>query len=59
MNLISCNSCGVVFDKNKLYFPKRNDNGTINHDDQFVWDGNEYIAYVWCPVCNTSIREKE
>lgn len=57
MNLISCDDCGVVLDKDKLCFPEtiyedgRVDEryGAYNNDTGF-WE-----AYVPCPVCKSEI----
>jgi hypothetical protein len=61
MNLISCDNCGVVLDANKLGFPAESrkylDNGTVDTDN-FIWDGDEHIAFVKCPVCNEKITKE-
>ena len=58
MNLISCNSCGVVLDKSKLEFPwtfSRED-GSID-DSKAGWNGRDYVPKTKCPVCNGEILE--
>lgn len=52
MNLTSCDECGVVFDRDKIEFPVREygDDGEVA--DNFTWDGDKFIAFVKCPVCN-------
>ena len=58
MNLTSCDSCGVVIDKDKLYFSSvpEKDDGTIDeryaayNQDTGLWE-----AFVPCPVCNSEI----
>lgn len=58
MKLISCGSCGVMLDADRLDFPcgdrLYNDNGTIN-DDRAKWDGQDYMGVVECPVCHHDI----
>jgi len=58
MNLISCEECGVVIDVGRLYFPHDiyKDDGTIG-DDLAVWDGEDYVAYLPCPVCNSPVTK--
>lgn len=61
MDLISCNNCGVILDKDKLKFP-------IDVWDKFmdcvdlnkaVWNGNEYVPFVKCPVCKGVIYQND
>jgi len=61
MEIVSCNSCGVVLDKYKLdfpyiYFP----DGTVNHNAA-RWDDEEeaYVSIVDCPVCGGEITTSE
>lgn len=60
MNLISCNNCGIVLDKDRLDFPE-----DIKLEDRSIdssratWTGEEYFAYIRCPVCNNSIIDYE
>lgn len=58
MNLISCDNCGVVLDKNKLKFPEdiSDDEGIVG-SHLAVWTGDKYVAYVNCPLCNSPILE--
>ena len=59
MDLISCPSCAVVLDKNKIYFPDVYDHDTQEIiDGNSEWDGDCFIAVVDCPVCGAKIREK-
>jgi len=59
MNLTSCEECGVVLNRDFLYFPDTHD-----HDSQEMimenveWDGEDYVAIIECPVCGHNIREK-
>lgn len=59
MNLISCEGCGVVMDKDKLHFATSmyGEDG-IDHTVA-AWNGREFSAFVPCPVCGDSIFEKE
>jgi len=58
MNLISCDGCGVILDKDKLNFPDDiwDDMGCI---DQRYGDYNQktkdFEAYLRCPVCDHQI----
>lgn len=61
MKLISCSSCGVVLDADKLNFEfgERlwNDDGSVNEDKAYS-DHNGYIkSKVACPVCSEYINE--
>jgi hypothetical protein len=58
MELISCDSCGTVFDMDKLRFPKNiyNFNGEIEMN-KAAWDGENYVAKIGCPVCQSDILE--
>ena len=57
MNIISCGTCGVLLDKNKLKFPE------ISYDEDAsestMWNGYEWVAKVLCPVCGADIPEEE
>jgi len=61
MNLVSCDECGVVLDKDKLSFPLRfyDENNEVD-SNKAEWDsGNrEFVAVVKCPVCQSNVREK-
>ena len=56
MKIQSCEECGVIVDIDRLFFPYHIylDDGTIS-DELAVWDGEEYKAYIPCPVCNSPI----
>lgn len=59
MNLISCNKCGVVLDKNKIVFPpiydKKTDEVCVNNAK---WDSDKgYRAFIFCPVCSEPILD--
>ena len=56
MNLISCDECGVVLDKDKLQFPCdiEGEGGAVD-SDKAAWNGEEYVPKVACPVCNDDI----
>ena len=58
MNLISCDNCAVVFDKDKLEFT----DDVCNSDDSFdltkaCYNGcrGEWMSYVPCPCCGHEI----
>jgi hypothetical protein len=58
MNLTSCDNCGTVLDKDKLKFAKDlfGDDYDVNHDVA-MWDGEDYVAFVDCPVCGEHITQ--
>jgi len=61
MEIVSCNSCGVVLDKYKLDFPCIYlPDGTVNQDAA-RWDDEEeaYVSIVDCPVCGCEITTSE
>jgi len=54
LRLTSC-TCGVVLDKNMLNFPKiYNTEGKIIKENA-IFDGDQYISAVYCPVCGAMI----
>lgn len=60
MNLLSCENCGVVLDKDVLNFAedfyiKDEWGGWVVDHDLAAWDGNTYVAKVPCPVCSVEI----
>ena len=58
MNLISCEWCGVVLDKNHLEFPDAYEEFG-NADPNAVWDGEKHVSTIECPVCKTRIMEEK
>jgi len=58
MNLISCDSCAVILDKDKLHFAEDiyDDNGSVN-DNVAAYNSYSrcYEAFVKCPVCEEPI----
>jgi hypothetical protein len=62
MNLISCNECGVVLDKDKISFPFGfyKDDGEVDND-KAEWDSSErkFVAVIPCPVCKENVRENQ
>lgn len=61
MNLISCDGCGTVIDKNKLNFPSedylRDSDGSLDLD-RCAWNGNKYVPMVKCRVCSEIILKE-
>lgn len=58
MNLISCDNCGVVLDKDKLKFPKDVYlEGDCLDLTKCAWDGNDYVPCTPCPVCREPVLE--
>ncbi len=55
MNLVSCN-CGVVIDVNKRPFPDDiYADGEGIDETKAVWDGDNFVPVIRCPVCNELI----
>ena len=60
MNLISCDGCGTVFDKDKLKFPddvwtSDSYGGQTVAGSKTLWTGERYEAFCDCPVCREPI----
>ena len=52
MNLISCNLCGVVLNKDQLDFPQIWEERTGELiEGTYEWNGVQNVAVVPCPVC--------
>lgn len=59
MNLASCDNCGVVLDKDKLGFPEDiRDYDYCVDESKAVWDGDNWVAFTKCPVCEHQILQK-
>jgi len=60
MNLVSCDNCGIVLDKDRIKFPETYDYnpGDVTGENAF-WNGEEYVPCIPCPVCAEPIKEKE
>ena len=58
MNLISCDNCGVVLDADKCIFPEDIcfEDGSIN-EDLAIWNGEDYVLKIKCPVCGKDITK--
>jgi len=56
INLVSCDNCGVVLDASKLDFPDDiyRDDGGID-TGKATWDGDDYVPFVKCPVCQSKV----
>ena len=59
MNLTSCDGCGVVLDKNRLYFPDEIYTEEGVDESKGMYNGREYVPFVECPVCDHKIPERE
>ena len=59
MNLVSCASCGVVLDKNKISFPDIDCLYLSGDCRDAAWNGRDWTAKVPCPVCRGDILEEE
>jgi ribosomal protein S27E len=57
MNLIACDSCGVVLDAEKLPFPEDYYNSDRSDRQKYQWcfKRSERVPYVACPVCQGDI----
>jgi len=59
MKLISCDTCGVVLDRNKLKFPNIYDDVDYYVKSELaVWDDEQFKAITKCPVCKGDIMEE-
>lgn len=57
MNLVSCDSCAVVLNKDKMDEPPdlyAKETGCLN-EEFWGWDGEEYQRIINCPVCKATI----
>jgi hypothetical protein len=65
MNLISCCHCGVVLNKDNITFADDlldepefdSDEYEEWHQENFVWDGDEFVCCTKCPVCGEKVRK--
>lgn len=59
MELISCDSCGIVLDAKKLSFPKDiyDDDGNVDAS-KGIWVHRDYFPYVSCPHCSCPIPKE-
>jgi hypothetical protein len=58
MNLISCNGCAVVLDKDKLKFPKDvflEDDSIDPRYGQYNQDTGYMEVYIPCPICGEEV----
>ena len=61
MNLISCDSCAVVLDRNKMAFEgvKTHDEEGQAIDENTVWvDGPGFVPVLPCPNCSQKIDDQ-
>ena len=59
MKLISCSSCAVILDSDKILWPDIYlDDGCINEQNA-VYYLDEYRPFVFCPVCNKKLISEE
>jgi hypothetical protein len=57
LNLICCENCGIVLNKEVLKFPDPClPDGTID-DTKAMWNGDGHVAFILCPVCKARILE--
>lgn len=62
MKLISCDSCAVMLDADKLAFPENiwTDEGCIDPDKgDYSQEHKEYLPYVRCPVCHERVFKEQ
>lgn len=54
MNLVSCDECGAVFDKDKMIFPDDHwrEDGSVD-ERKATWDDcrEKYVPFILCRVC--------
>lgn len=64
MNLISCDSCSAVLDKDKLTFPNKQEAWSDEAEDYDLtkvgWSHTkeDYVPFCVCPVCNSEILDE-
>ena len=62
MKLVSCDSCGIVLDGNKLPFDYNFhlENGSVD-ESKAKWSDYAYdwIPFVKCPCCNGSVLDED
>lgn len=59
VNLVSCKTCAIVFDKEYLNFPTEDEiyfYGGEANTEKSVWDGDKFIPIVYCKACGGMIR---
>lgn len=62
MNIVSCNSCGVLLDADKLHFPDQKhwwrEDGSIDESQAgYDPDTGRWCPTVDCPVCGSRIMK--
>jgi len=57
MNLISCDGCGVVLNKDVLEFPIILDESGEVISENCLWSGDKFVPFVRCPVCSNIILQ--
>lgn len=61
MNLISCESCGVVLNTKFVHFPEYIMDDSYCIDERYgMYDqkSKDWVAYITCPVCKEKIPER-
>ena len=59
MDVISCNSCGVILDRSKLKFPTMREIEESGwSDENSAWNGYEHTPVTQCPVCKHQIPKE-
>ena len=53
MNIIACENCGILFDKNLIKWP--DDDGDYDNDNKYRWTGSDLSVFIPCPVCKEPI----
>ena len=58
MKLISCETCGIVLDLDKVEFPENywDEDGSID-TNKAIWDSRtmSHVPFIRCPVCQSEI----
>ena len=55
MKLISCESCGVLLDTDRIEEPDIDDYEFSSSDKTSLYRGGRTISAIFCPVCKTLI----
>lgn len=60
MDIVSCDGCGLLYDRDKMKFPSEEEMEYSNQrgiDDVYEWDGDNMVPVVQCS-CGENIRGK-
>lgn len=59
MNQVSCDGCGVVFDRDKLKYPVIRKKWELGiREEKAAWVNGEWVPAAKCIICGGKIPEK-